>query len=365
MQANSNAHDAFRLWLDHIHLADYVASLLSHGIVFDTEFLSIHGRRGMSTYDDPSAYLDWPASLLEAPRQFGAWSKAQLLTEQAQSTPSEPLYHYTGEAGLRGILGQQRLWCFSHLHQSDATEFEYALAVARRIIREVGESDDFFTRQFCACLDDMLEANGLASPFDFYLFNLSRYRDHTSQWDQYGQKGSGYALGLAPSLFQPDRDELYEEANKNLHVGRVIYGDEATETRHRLSVERAAEITSCVGLANVELVRRVTPGKYLAAMAHELLASQLIWNCLTAKDRRYEDEREVRCIVLNVKSKFDPYRLTRGGRTYIEHELPLKAAGSIVEILIGPRAPPDTEASVSAFLRAEGYQDTIPVRRAS
>jgi len=306
--------------------------------------------------------LGLPPGLMEAPREFDAWAKKQLLIEQGESTPGEPLYHYTGEASLRGILTGQRLWSFSHLHQSDPTEFEYALAVARRVIREIGESNDFFTHHFCGCLDDMLEVNALAGPFDFYLFSLSRHRDHAPQW-RYGEDGHGYAIGFAPSLFQPDRSDLYEDANKNLHIGRVVYGEEATAARHRVPIARAAEITSRVGRAHIELVRKVSPAHYLATMAHELLASQLIWNCLTAKHMRYADEQEVRCIMMNTKSKFDAWRCVHAGRNYVEHEMPLKTPGSIAEILVGPHAPLDAEAGVRALLSAQGYPASVPVRR--
>ena len=55
-----------------------------------------------------------PHELEAAPRAFIEWSRAQLLREQTASTPTEPLYHYTDEAALRGILKQQAFWCFSH-----------------------------------------------------------------------------------------------------------------------------------------------------------------------------------------------------------------------------------------------------------
>ena len=100
-------------------------------------------------------------------------------------------------------------------------------------------------------------------------------------------------------------------------------------------------------------------------MVRELLASQLVWNCLTAKHSRYADEQEVRGIMMNVRSKFDPWRRTHAGRDYVEHEMPLKAPGSIAEILVGPHAPPDAEANVRAFLSEQGYAASIPVRRSS
>jgi len=306
-----------------------------------------------------------PPELAVALIELNAWSRSRLLCEQNASTPTQPLYHYTGDDSLRGILSRQKVWCFSHLHQSDSTEFEYSLAIARRVITEVGSSKDFLTHHFCACLDDLLETHGLAGPFDFYLFSLSRHRDHLRQWREYGRDGYGYAIGFAPSLFQPDQDHLDEDPTKNLHVGRVIYGDTATADRHRLVVARAAEITSRVGNANIAAMRAAKAAHYLVSIARELLASQVVWNCLTAKDQCFADESEVRGIIMNVRANFDPYRRALGTRNYVEHELPLKAKGAIAEILIGPRAPADAEAKVSALLRLEGYPEDIPFVRSS
>src|SRR3954452_10322625 len=189
----------------------------------------------MLAMDKPADREYWhalPPQLMAAIEKFDAWSKKQLLLEQSAATPMEPLYHYTGEEALVGILRHEKLWCFSHLHQSDPKEFGYSLAGALDVIRQVGKSDDFWVRHFCGCLEDMLETNGLASPFDFYLFSLSRHRDDPGQWRVYGKAGQGFAIGVAPVLLQPDVNVLSEQANENLHIGRVIYGDRETNARH-------------------------------------------------------------------------------------------------------------------------------------
>ena len=310
-------------------------------------------------------HYDLPPALLAAAEEFEAWSRGRLLVEQRESTPTEPLYHYTDETALRSILATQRLWCFSHEQQKDETEFEYALDVAREVLRRVRTKSEFFMCSFAECVLDMLAANKLSGPFEFYLFSVSQHRDHGRQWKEYGRDGTGYAIALSPALFQPDKDDLYEEANKNLHIGRVVYGDEPTFARHNLSIRAAAEIASRVGRASTDLLRATGVAPYLAVMAHELLASQLIWNCLTAKEERFADEREVRGIIMNVKAKFDPWRRTHGSRSYVEHELPLKSPGSIVEIIVGSKAKTGAEDDVRALLNAEGYPDGIPVCRST
>jgi hypothetical protein len=304
-----------------------------------------------------------PPELLEAVDEFDAWSQDQLLSEQRESTPAEPLYHYTGEEAFRGILGNERLWCFSHLDQSDRTEFQYSLAIARRVIGEISESSDFFIRNFCRMLDDLLDDNSFENTFDFYLFSLSRHRDDPSQWRTYGRQGRGVAIGFAPSLFLPDRNELASQANENVYVGRVIYGDNPAEERHRRVIARAVEITSRVARSQLESVTRVRPGPYLRAMALEVIASQLVWNCLTAKHANYENEREVRYLLMGAKRAFDAHRKTFRDRSYIEAPLPLKVPGNIREILIGSNAPADSKETVARFLNAQGYSEDISVIR--
>jgi hypothetical protein len=228
------------------------------------------------THSYDSRFEHLPPELAAAVREFVAWSQEQLLAEQNESTPKEPLYHYTGETALKGILTNQHLWCFSHLHQRDKTELAYSLAIVRRVIKEIGDSDNFFTHHFCGVLDDLLDNNSLTDTFEFYMSSLSRHRDDPKQWIEYGHAGRGYAIGFAPKLFQPDESELKEQANENLHVGRVIYGDDATEQRHRRVIRRATEIAARHGNAHLDVVRRVGTVAYLRAMVDEVIASQLI-----------------------------------------------------------------------------------------
>jgi Protein of unknown function (DUF2971) len=309
-----------------------------------------------------------PPELAAAAIEFDAWSQSQLLREQSESTPSEPLYHYTGEAGMRGILESRDLWCMSHLHMNDPTEFEFSLKIARRVIQEVGQNDDFFVHHFCGCLDDLLDNNSLAGTFGFYLFSLSRHRDDEGQWRDYGRDGQGFALGFAPKLFEP-REQLKERANENVFIGRVVYGEEQTAARHRLVIEKAAEITSRVAWANESALRAVRPVPYLRSVALEVIASQLVWNCVTAKDVSSAREREVRYILMATHGTWAEHAkyLDRGGARvpYIETPVPLREAGNLSEILVGPTAPEGSEALVREVLIGLGYDATIPIIRSS
>jgi hypothetical protein len=95
--------------------------------------------------------LPLPAPLADAVAEFEAWMQGEFLADQTRSTPSGALYHYTDIGALRGILENQRLWCFIHSQQSDD----------RRVP----------IRPWSHCssgLDDLLRNNPMGETFDFY-----------------------------------------------------------------------------------------------------------------------------------------------------------------------------------------------------
>jgi hypothetical protein len=322
------------------------------------------GKRRDRPMDGPGRFdPELPLELRAAPIQFETWSQARLLEEQAAASPSDPLYHYTTETGFRGILGSGRIRCFSHFHQRDEVEFEYSLRIARVVIREIGRNaGHLLVQQFCECLEDMLATNSFRTTFSFFLFSLSQHRDHPSQWREYGGRGEGFAIGFAPRLFVPDRTTLSSNPLENIYVGRVLYGDGPTEGRHRQVIQQAAQITSYIGQLNAAVVEQHRI-RYLVSMAREVIASQLVWNCLTAKHLKYQDEREVRYVIMGTKKKFENLVQVQQGsrREFVEHSLPLR--DGTVEILIGPLAPAGTEAIVREFLQKNGYPSNVAIRR--
>jgi hypothetical protein len=98
-----------------------------------------------------------------------------------------------------------------------------------------------------------------------------------------------------------------------------------------------------------------------------VMASPLIWNCLTTKHPAYAHEREVRLILLGLTSSLAPYVTTRlrGSEIvpYVPHQLPLKKEGSLAGIVVGPAAPVDAVRTVRTLLRSLGYDPELPVSR--
>lgn len=112
------------------------------------------------------------------------------------------------------------------------------------------------------------------------------------------------------------------------------------------TVKRASRITSQVARHGRQWFDLVRPISYLAAMSREVLASQLIWNCLTAKESKCANERKVRGIGWGAR----PVQRApedAGPRAYIQVPLPLRTPGGIAEIFVVPNASADAEGKVT------------------
>jgi hypothetical protein len=190
-----------------------------------------------------------PPELEAALLEFAQWSDARLLAEEAATSPVTPLYHYTREPNLEKILESRRLWCFSHADQSDKEEFCFSLQLAMAELDRIERAGIPFADEFARCTRDLIKRNDLTKTFGFYLFSSSESRDLESQWDIYADKGTGYQLGFAPSLFLPT-DPLSPHAERNALVGKLIYGDAESSLAHREVLDKAAEIVSRIGLAH-------------------------------------------------------------------------------------------------------------------
>lgn len=108
---------------------------------------------------------------------------------------------------------------------------------------------------------------------------------------------------------------------------------------------------------------------FFRELANRLVASELILNCLTVKGTDWQPENEVRLFILGRRTHMMPVVSTRlrGTETvrYIKHRMPLRTPGNITEILIGPKAPPDSEDFVCSLLASFHSDPRSIVRRST
>jgi hypothetical protein len=297
----------------------------------------------------------FPTELSLALQDFGLRSDEHLTKLQEDTKITQPLYHYTGAAGLLGIITSQQLWFTNYLHLNDPSELRYGMGIARRLLLEAGESyADSLIDLFTATAERLCRNENLDGPFDFYIASFSRDRNDLGQWRSYADDGQGFALGLAPHLFHV-HEKIDRKPHENVLVMPVVYGESQALPRYRDAISSAAAIVQ----ENRGLLTNIIPQLqvlFMEELAVELIARELVGSSLTVKDEAYSNEKEVRLVILGMREKLRPYVTyrSRGSEIvpFIKSPMPVQERGNISEIVIGPAAAPTARDGIRSLLHS-------------
>ncbi len=158
--------------------------------------------------------------------------------------PAPPiLYHYTTEEGLLGIIKSRCLWTTNIFYLNDSTEFNYALELARAVLKEKlsgpaarNEQKQFY-EDALGTLDDL--APIVPEALSLHVGSFSTNDDSLSQWRAYTENGIGFSLGFdeayLQSLAKRQKYELveceYDEIGHKRAISVLI--DESAESTDR------------------------------------------------------------------------------------------------------------------------------------
>jgi hypothetical protein len=312
--------------------------------------------------------VELPQILEIAIQDYQAWADRQMMSVQKKTAVSKPLYHYTDAAGLKGIITNQVFWFTDFRHLNDPTEMLHGMSLARSLISAENNQKDRAGLLY-AMLDDLFTLRNFSTVFAFFIACFTRKRDDLVQWRLYADDGRGFAIGLSARLFAIE-PRLGSAPTQNVFVSPVFYDDAATARRHRKPIKKALSIFLLASNYAYRYLKQKQIGiAFLRELALQVIASPLIWNCLTCKHSGYRAEDEVRLVVLGQKAAFKKYRRTRlrNGTAvpYIESHMPLHKRGNICEIIIGPAAPKHAETYVRRLLKDAGINFPVPIRRSS
>ncbi len=302
-----------------------------------------------------------PPELLAAIKQFVHWSTQQLEAEQAATRITTPLYHYTNATGLRGIIESQKFWFTSYRHLNDPSELTHGMDIAHRLLVAIAEQyRDGLVKIFCEMVDDLFKHGNFADVFGFYIASLSRAGNDLGQWRAYADNGRGFALGLAPHLFEMVEDS--SPAPTEHIILPVVYGKEA-DARYCTAIEAAAAV---VQGCRPHLKDQRIGIPFMRELANQLIAGQLIGISLGVKHEAYRHEQEVWLVILGTQNaqRNDVKTRVRGAEIvpYMESPLPLRDKDGITDIVIGPAAPSSTKDAVHSLLRSFGVDPNGRIR---
>jgi hypothetical protein len=154
-------------------------------------------------------------------------------------------------------------------------------------------------------------------------------------------------------------------------LGPVLYDRAAIFARHDAAVRTAATIFKVAADQHPDIMADKANGlPFMNRLAKELIASPLIWSCITSKEHaRWAREREIRLIVMGQTenlSSYVRYRQRAAERVpYVAHPFRVRRPGALGEIVIGPAAGGEVKAEVAQMLREFGVGGVRIVRSKS
>ena len=126
------------------------------------------------------------------------------------------------------------------------------IEVAHEVIDALARGADRRVGLFFEMVRDLLVPKNFVGPL-FLHRQLRTQRDDLGQWRAYAENGKGFALGLAPRMFEVV-DGVALPANELSFVGQVLYDRQAIFARHENAIAAAASIFLRAVQAHAELV---------------------------------------------------------------------------------------------------------------
>jgi hypothetical protein len=258
------------------------------------------------------------------------------LASNLKDRPQVPiLYHYTTEAGLRGILESGKIRLTDIFYLNDPSELRHGLAHAVEILRAKAQQGPQESKLFSEQFEAFLQKGGLQAAAHFFTCSFSEDGDDLGQWRAYAANGQGYALGFEARKL----DTAYTWARpQNNHSYHIIYDDNKLRDAQQRIVNQAFPLIS------LPKGRGLSPYviNYYMSELYISLSLHTLNTALFFKHEAYSNEREFRFLqifrapdpVPNVKFRTRPYSLVR----YRELDWRGLAADSLSRIVIGPAA---------------------------
>lgn len=294
--------------------------------------------------------------------RYKTWWRRKMETADAETKKlKKPLYHYTSAAGLLGIVEHQELWLTSIFHMNDPKELAYGTALAIDELQKDARVRSQPLYQGLARNLEFVLAHRVGKSFGIFVTSFSRKSDDLGQWRAYGDNGRGVALGIAGPQFHPKASESQSLLEKTF-VAKVVYGETQVRRRQREAIRKAFDVVA----STMSFLNASTAPQFLEDLVTEL-AVALLWNSLTSKHEAYEDEQEMRLMIVNDIRKLAPHiqSRTRGASLvpYVKVPMATQRKDVIAGVTIGPAAALEAEDATHKLLQRYGLASSSLVAR--
>ncbi|MBG1230901.1 DUF2971 domain-containing protein [Aestuariivirga litoralis] len=287
-----------------------------------------------------------PQYLLQSLDEFEAATGEVLrrFLAEIEARPLPPLlYHYTGEGGLRGILGSGTLFCSDVFRQNDKKEIRHGINVAFDELIERGRKDPDLFRGYAGNIARFRRTHPMENVGNFYICSLTGQEESERQWRLYGASSRGFALAFDAMRLEVAFTQANGVPIENNNTFPVTY-DRAIAARLQ------GEILDLIAPLLAPLRMGVLAQPSLDAYYNELAVVHLLAIVRFAmffKARQWSAEREYRFQNLfSIDAKPTDVRLRpdpMGGAAIEYRAFDWRSVdpGCLSQIIIGPKADQD------------------------
>ncbi len=263
-----------------------------------------------------------------------------------------PLYHYTTQDGLLGIINSRSLWFTNILYLNDASEFNYIFNLVQDELnlkaknRLVNVLDPKYSL-IVDFLKDTLEVEAYIDVISFYVFSFSRVEDQLSQWRGYCGNESGYCIEF-------DADKIISfVGNNKVIIVRCIYEQQQQRKLIQKIIDEA--YAACDKQSVIDVLKKMKQGIRtnqftkkdvdIIKVIQGDFFTNLFLNAPVFKHPKFFEEKEMRLITAHGKSmEFKPMFRTSKSMLIPYHEIKIAGDGDempINKIIVGPTNHPE------------------------
>ncbi len=278
--------------------------------------------------------------------------KRTILNEALSRKPEVPLYHYTRQSGLLGIIRKKEIWATHTQYLNDRREYLHALGVVRE---EIDKLLVLSGQQSRSILEEMKEGIFGIETMNVCVCSFSEDRDSLSQWRAYSSGPSGIAIGF-PGDFLAEVAE-----NKQWYLAPCIYEPDQQSALIRALVEEVFEQNVERSETNEAAQDHLPLGGSLCAYLHRYAP--------LLKDRSFRGEKEWRVISRPLFCERDLFDFREGNSMLIPYyRLPLidkQHNFRVHEVVVGPTPnEQQSQRSLRSFLVRHSCEE-VPVELSS
>ena len=288
------------------------------------------------------------------------------------STEPEPLYHYTSQKGLLGILQNHKLRMTNILYMNDSNEFSHPMDFLKtECLRETlnillsmrMKIPDYSGHK---TFKEEIYLKGM----NIFVFSLSEKGNDLSQWRGYCPDTGGFCIEF-------DREKLFNivEKKEHLEIKECSYMTNEMIRERLDSLLTKSTYTTLEGEQLVEHNYKDVDVSEINKILYDFLTNrmlnlndisridnilnELIKECPFWKDKSFQDEKECR-IIYRYEGEGKDIKFDEGKsmiKPYYEIEFKGDDKLPISKIIVGPTPHPElSKLSVESLLKSEKYE---------